>query len=80
MGLQELGTVFERVCVDADALQGTPVIKIPFLISRCPSETTLKRNCASKMFVRKFIIQSRQLGDPRFRTVLRRRGDGQRPP
>ena len=76
MGRQELGAVCERVCVDADDLQGTLVIRVPFLIFRCPNETTLKAGCISNMFVRKFIIQWRQLGDPKFRTVLRRRGAG----
>ena len=42
MGRQELGAVFQRVCLDAVAPQGTPDIKVPFLISRSPSETTPK--------------------------------------
>jgi hypothetical protein len=47
MGRQELGAIFERVCVDADAPQGTLVIRVPFLIFRCPNETTLKVGCVS---------------------------------
>jgi hypothetical protein len=56
-GSQDLGAVFKRLCMGADAPQGTLVIRVPFPISRSSNETTLKADCVSKISVRKFVIR-----------------------